>query len=227
MDDLDKALESLRFQIKKEIIDNYFAERVYLEEEIQALDEEIQEYRTAYAQLRRKLCTFYQALGSEAAIVAAMRVLGLKETPAYPEFCALPLAERQRLLAACPAKGLTAWRRHRNRVLSLYEDLQRHNELLEAKHRKILINQRLLNEDIQKFNSAFDFGLIAAQVEAMDGGGEVISGGLMAGEREELSSRMRFKSRKLTEEELPPPLELPPLGRVQERLVQVLAQCYG
>jgi hypothetical protein len=226
MDDLDKALESLRVQIKKEIIDNYFAERVYLEEELQALDEEVQEYQTAHTQLRRQLCALCQALGSEAAIAATMRVLGLKEMPGYQEFCELPEPERQRLLAGCPAKGLTAWRRHRNRVLSLYEDLQRHNGHLQEKYRKILIHLRLINEDIEKFNSSFDFGLIAAQVEAMDGGGEVISGGLMAGEREELSTRMRFKRRKLTDEDLPPPPELPPLTRVKERLVQALAQCY-
>lgn len=37
MDDVDKALEALKVHIKKEIIDNYFADRVYLEEDMEVL----------------------------------------------------------------------------------------------------------------------------------------------------------------------------------------------
>ena len=45
MDEVDKALEALKVHIKKEIVDNYFADRVYLEEEIALLQEEAQAYR--------------------------------------------------------------------------------------------------------------------------------------------------------------------------------------
>ena len=45
MDDLDKALDALKIQIKKEIIDNYFAERCQLEEDHQALEEQVAAYR--------------------------------------------------------------------------------------------------------------------------------------------------------------------------------------
>lgn len=227
MDDLDKALESLRFQIKKEIVDNYFAERVYLEEDIQLLDEEVQDYQKEIARVRQQFLALYQALGSEAAVAAVMRILSLKEWPYYRDFQELPEAGRRRLLAGRRARGLTVWRRHRNLVLGLYEDLLRQNELIKGKYAKITSHLRLVNEDIQKFNSSFDFGLIAAQIEAMEGGGEVISGGLLASEREELSTRMRFKRRKVTDEELPPPLELPPLKEVKSRLIQALSEFYG
>lgn len=227
MDDLDKTLESLRVQIKKEIIDNYFAERVFLEEEIELLHEEVQTYQKEIAKVRQVFCALYQALGSDPAIGAVMRVLGLKDWPYYQDFQQLPETDHMRLLAGRRAFGLTAFRRHRNLVFTLYEDLVRQIEPLRAHYSKIVNHLRLINEDIQKFNSSFDFGLIAAQIEALEGGGEIISGGLLSSEREELSTRMRFKRQKLSDEELPPPPELPPLKQVKERLTQTLAEFYS
>ncbi|MDI6852265.1 MAG: hypothetical protein QME75_01505 [Deltaproteobacteria bacterium] len=227
MDDLEKALDSLRFQIKKEIVDNYFAERVYLEEDIQLLEEEVQDYQKEHAKVRRLVWAIYQALGSEAAAAAVMRLLALKAPPFYQEFQNLPEVERRGLLAGRRIRGFTAWRRHRNLVLDLYEDLVRQTAVLKEKYAKITSHLRLVNEDIQKFNSSFDFGLIAAQIEAMEGGGEVLCGGLECQEREELSTRMRFKRRQLTEEELPPPLELPPLNQIKSRMIQALSEFYA
>jgi hypothetical protein len=224
MDDVDKALDSLKFQIKKEIVDNYFAARVDLEEDIQDLNDKVQTYLQEFTKLRRKFWALYQALGSESAIAAVMQVLGLKEWPYYQDFHRLPEPERRRLLPAQRPWGLTASRRHRNLVFALYEEVVRLIAPLKEQYDKVLIRLRLINEDVQKFNASFDFGLIAAQIEAMEGGGEVISGGLMAGEREELSTRMRFKRQKLTDEDLPRCPDLPPLQQVKDRLAQVLAE---
>ncbi|MCX5893888.1 MAG: hypothetical protein NTW80_13160, partial [Deltaproteobacteria bacterium] len=93
---------------------------------------------------------------------------------------------------------------------------------LRGSYDKILTHLKLLNEDLDKFNLSYDFGLIAAQMEALDGGGQVMSGGLLSPEREELSSRMRFKRRKLDEQELPPPPDLPPLEQIKDRLVSII-----
>jgi hypothetical protein len=228
MDDLEKALDSLRFQIKKEIVDHYFAERIYLEEETQVLQEEVKAYQEETVKVRQTFFSFYQALGSETAIAAVMRTLGLKDWPYYQDFRRLSESERRQFLAGRRRPfGLTAFRRYRNLIFVLYEELLRQIESLKTHYAKILNDLRLLNEDIDKFNRSFDFGLIAAQIEAMEGGGAVISGGLLAGEREELSTRMRFKPQKLSEEELPPPPELPPLAQVKKRLSQTLAEFYG
>ena len=48
MDEVDKALEALKVHIKKEIVDNYFADRVYLEEDTEILHQEAQAYRQEY-----------------------------------------------------------------------------------------------------------------------------------------------------------------------------------
>ena len=225
MDQVDKALEALKVHIKKEIIDNYFADRVYLEEDTEILGQELEAYRREYELLGRRFLALYQALGSEAACSLLMEVLRLKDWPFYGQFCALPEGERPELLKSCPRRGWTAWGRFRNLVLDLYEQLHGAGEHLRATHAKIMTHVKLLNEDIDKFNLSYDFGLIAAQIEALDGGGAVMSGGLLAPEREELSTRMRYKRRKLTDEDLPPAPQLPPLREIKGRLESMLEQC--
>ena len=90
--------------------------------------------------------------------------------------------------------------------------------MLKESYDKIQTHLKLLNEDIDKFNLSYDFGLIAAQMEALEGRSEVMSGGLLSPEREELSTRMRFKRPKLSDEELPPAPDLPPLAEIKGQL---------
>jgi hypothetical protein len=224
MDDgVDKALDALKFHIKKEIVDNYFADRVYLEEELALLQEETGAYRRDACLGSRRFLAFYEALGSDAAIIAATDFLGLKERPYYQQFQELAAALRKELLRPYRRRGFTAARRYRHLVFDVYEDLQRETQKLREQYGKINVHLRLLNEDIDKFNLSYDFGLIAAQIEALEGHQEVLCGGLMCGEREELSTRMRFKRQKLDPEDLAPPPILPPLREIKGRLKEVLA----
>lgn len=222
MDDLDKALEALKVQIKKEIIDNYFAERVYLEEDGQALEDEVADYRQHFAGLSRLFAAFYAALGQEAALDHIIQVLSLTDRPFYEDYRRLTPKAREDLLKKYRRRGFTAWGRYLNLVLDLYQELVTRCRSLREQYDKVLIHLRLHNEDVQKFNQSFDFGLIAAQIEAMEGGEGPIGGGILSEEREELSTRMRFKTKKLTEEELPSPPELPPLDTVKGQLKTIL-----
>lgn len=222
MDDTDRLIDSLRVQIKKEIVDNYFHERVYLEEDAEILAQEAESYRQERELWGRRFMTLYQALGSEAGCQLFMEVLKLDDWPHYQQYCALPEPQRQELLKSCRRRGLTAYRRFRNLILDLYGQIQQDSQKLKETYEKILTHLKLLNEDIDKFNLSFDFGLIAAQIEAMEGRSAPVSGGLLAPEREELSSRMRFKRRKFTDEELAPPPALPPLDRIKDRLVDII-----
>jgi hypothetical protein len=220
MDDTtDRLVAGLKVQIQKEIVDNYFADRVYLEEETELLRQEAEAYRKEYELLGRRFMALYHALGSEAGCSLIMDVLNLKDWPFYEQYCTLANGEREELVKTCQVRGFTAYRRFRNQILDLYELLHRDNVLLQESYDKISTHLKLLNEDIDKYNLSYDFGLIAAQMEALEGRSEVLSGGLLAPEREELSSRMRFKRRKLDEKELPPPPILPPLEQIKDRLV--------
>jgi hypothetical protein len=227
MDDVDKALEALKVHIKKEIIDNYFADRVYLEEDTAVLHQELEDYARDLAALGQRFMALYHALGSQDACGLMMEVLKIKDWPFYPEFCNLSARERQDLLADIRRRGLTAYRRFHNLIFDLYERLQQASVKLHEAYDNIQTHLKLLNEDIDKFNLAYDFGLIAAQIEAMDGGREEgMSGGLLAPEREELSTRMRFKRQKLTDEQLPPAAALPPLAEVQRKLDNFIGKIY-
>lgn len=224
MDDSDRVLESLRVQIKKEIVDNYFANRVNLEEDLDLLRQETESYRKEFELLGRHFMALFQAVGSETGCGQFLEVLNLKGWPFYETYCALPERERQELLKDQRRRGFTASRRFRNLILDLYEQLYRDSESLREHYEKILNRLKLINEDIDKFNLSYDFGLLAAQIEAMEGRGEVISGGLLSPEREELSTRMRFKRRQLTEAELPPPPRLPPPAEIKDRLLEMLSR---
>jgi hypothetical protein len=227
MDDVDKALAALRVHIKKEIVDNYFAERVYLEEDTEVLRQEVESYGRDLALLGRRFMALYQALGSKDACGLLMEVLKIEVWPFYPEYCDLSTDEQYDLLKDIRRRGLTAYRRFRNLIFELYERLQQESVKLHEAYTKIQTHLKLLNEDINKFNLAYDFGLIAAQIEAMDGGrDEAMSGVMLAPEREELSTRMRFKRQKLTDEQMPPVPALPALTAVQRKLDSMIGKIY-
>ncbi len=224
VDDSDRVIESLTGQIKREIVDHYFADRVYLEEELGALRQEAEAYRKDFEALGRRFLALYQAVGSEAGCERLLGILRLQDLPFYEQFTGLPEAKRQDLLKGCRRRGFTAGRRFRNLILDLYEQLYREGESLRALYEKTLTHLKLINEDIDKFNLTYDFGLLAAQIEAMEGRGEVISGGLLSPEREELSTRMRFKHQKLSNEELPPAPRLPAPDQIKDRLLEMIAR---
>lgn len=227
MDDVDKVLDALRVHIKKEIVDNYFADRVYVEEDTELLHQEVQAYVRDLASLGKRFMALYQALGSKEACARMMEVLKLEVWPFYQEYGNLSGREQFELLQDTRRRGLTFYRRFRNLIVDLYERLQRESVPLHEAYTKIQTHLRLLNEDIDKFNLSYDFGLIAAQMEAMDGGREEsMSGALLSTEREELSTRMRFKRQKLTEEQLPPVPVLPPLTEIHRKLDSLIERIY-
>jgi hypothetical protein len=227
MDEVDKVLDALKVHIKKEIVDNYFADRVYVEEDTELLVQEIQDYTRDMAALGRRFMALYQALGAKEACARMMEFLKLEPWPFYPEYSNLSGREQLELLQDTRRRGLTAYRRFRNLISDLYDRLQQESVKLQETYTKIQTHLKLLNEDINKFNLSYDFGLIAAQMEALDGGREEsMSGGLLAPEREELSTRMRFKRQKVTDEQLPPAPVLPPLAEIQRKLDSLIESVY-
>ena len=206
-------IEALKVHIKKEIVDNYFVDRVYLEEDMDLLLQEAASYRQEVESVSRRFWLFTTPW-VEPVAVWSWRSWTSRNGLFTNQILGLGAEERQVLVEIYRRWGFPASRRHCNR-LWMSDELQRELEKLREQYAKILTHQRLLNEDIDKFNLSYDFGLIAAQMEALEGHDEVLYGGLLSPEREELSTRMRFKRRKLDEQELPPAAEFATAGADQ------------
>ena len=110
---VDKVLDALKVHIKKEIVDNYFADRVYVEEDTELLHQEVQDYARGMASLGRRFMALYHALGSKEACARMMEFLKLEPWPFYPEYGNLSGREQLELLripaaAASPPTAASA-----------------------------------------------------------------------------------------------------------------------
>ncbi|OPX19690.1 MAG: hypothetical protein BZ151_07840 [Desulfobacca sp. 4484_104] len=227
MSDIDHTLESLKIFIKKEIIDNYFAERNYLEEDFELLQEKVAAYRTEARQVARRFAALYQALGSEAGISAVCQALRIADRPFYDEFQQMDRKERQALLRHYHPRGLTKRRRFKQLIHEIYEQLRQQVEHLQESYAKVAAHCQLFNEDIVRFNTNYDFNLITAQIEGLEGEETCLPGGLSAQDREALAARMAFRRYDLEKADLPPAPKMPPLKEIRSRLDQALDQIYG
>ncbi len=86
MDEVDRTLDALKVHIKKEIVDNYFADRVYLEEDTDLLHQEVHSYVNDLDMLRKRFMALYHAVGSKDAGGLLMNVLKIEGWPFYQEY---------------------------------------------------------------------------------------------------------------------------------------------
>lgn len=220
--DFDHALQSLKMFIKKEILDNYFAERTFLEEDLEDLRQKEQEYRQELAKVIPVFAALYSLLRSEAAAAAFGRLLGRRDKPFYEAARQVPPAEREAVLKIFKPRGWTAKGRLKHQLYDLYNYLQPAVKKLKERQNKLLVHWRLHNEDVKKFNENFDFNLIASQMEALEGEKVAMESGLSAADRDALAARMRLRRQELAPEVLEEVPELPPLAQVKRELARLV-----
>lgn len=224
MVDFDQTLNILRMQIKKEIIDNYFAERTYLEEDLELLAKKEREYESELDRALPVFAAFYQLLRSDAAIQAVLQLWGVTERPFYLDCRQVSPQEKQAVLDRFKPHGWTAKGRLKNQIYELYEHLQKTALELKKKQQQVAAHCELFNEDVQKFNDNFDFNLISAQVEAMDGETTTLESGLSAADRDALATRMLLRKKALKSCVLVTAPVLPPLGAIKKKLGRIIDQ---
>lgn len=222
MVDFDQTLNMLKMHIKKEIVDNYFAERAYLEEDLELLAKKEEEHEKELKQALPLFAAFYQLIPNNAAMSEILRLWGVSERPYYQECSQVPPAEKQAVLEKYKPHGWTARRRLKNRIYDLYRDLQKLSQDLRKKQRQVAAHCELYNEDVEKFNQNFDFNLISSQVEAMDGQSTPMESGLSALDRDALAARMRLRKKILRSCLLVTMPELPPLDAIKKKLGNII-----
>jgi hypothetical protein len=224
MVDFDQTLNILKMHIKKEIIDNYFAERTYLEEDLELLGKKEQEYETELARALPVFAAFYQLLHTDAAIGMVQQLWGVSERLLYQECRQVSPAEKQTVLEKFKPHGWTAKGRLKNQVYELYDHLSKTAQDLRKKQQQVAAHCQLYNEDIEKFNLNYDFNLISAQIEAMDGEEMPLESGLSALDREALAARMVLRKKVLKSCALVTMPELPPLEAIKKKLGSIIDQ---
>ncbi|MBM4286699.1 MAG: hypothetical protein FJ135_00870 [Deltaproteobacteria bacterium] len=224
MADFEHTLHMLKFFIKKEIIDNYFAERTYLEEDLELLQRKEKEYEAELDRALPVFAAFYHLLGSEAAIAAVLKLWGAQTRPGFPEYQQVSPAARQAVLEKFPPHGWTARGRLKNQIFDLYKQVHKTAQDLRKKQLQVAAHCELYNEDVEKFNRNYDFNLIAAQVEALEGHETPLESGLSATDREAMSARMLLHKKVPKACILVTMPELPPLDAIKKKLGRIIDQ---
>ncbi len=98
MVDFDHTFNMLKMHIKKEIVDNYFAERAYLEEDLEVLAKKEEEYESEFNRALPIFAAFYQLVPTNAAMSAILQLWGVTERPLSPEVNQVSPAEKQAVL---------------------------------------------------------------------------------------------------------------------------------
>jgi hypothetical protein len=224
MVDFDHAVNMLKMHIKKEIVDNYFAERSFLEQDLEELAKKEEEYKSELQQKLPLFAAFYRLIPATAAMSAILQLWGVSERPYSPECSQVSQQAIQAVLDNYKPHGWTAGGRLKNQIYALYQDLQKAAQSLRKKQQQVAAHCELYNEDVEKFNQNFDFNLISAQVDSMNGGDMPMEGGLSALDRETMAARMRLRKKILTACVLVTMPELPPLDAVKKKLGRIIDQ---
>ena len=224
MGDFDHTLNVLKMHIKKEIIDNYFAERMYLEEDLELLAQKEKDYEIELNRALPIFAALYQLLRTDAAIAAVMQLWGVAERPYYHDCRQVSPAEKQAVLDKFKSHGWTAKGRLKNQIYELYDHLQKTAQQLRKKQQQVSAHCELYNEDVEKFNLNYDFNLISAQVEALDGEEFSLESGLSAADREAMSAKMLLRKKALKSYVLATMPELPPLDAIKKKLGRIIDQ---
>ena len=224
MADFDHAVNMLKMHIKKEIVDNYFAERSFLEQDLEELAKKEEEYQIELKQKLPLFAAFYQLIPTNAAMSALLQLWGVSERPYYQECSQVSQPARQAVLDNYRPHGWTASGRLKNQIYDLYQDLQKAAQVLRKKQQQVAAHCELYNEDVVKFNENFDFNLISSQVDSMEGQDMPMEGGLSALDREALAARMRLRKKVLGSCVLVTMPELPPLDAIKKKLGRIIDQ---
>jgi hypothetical protein len=224
MADYDHTLNVLKMHIKKEIIDNYFAERTYLEEDLELLAQKEKEYEIELNRTLPIFAAFYQLLQKDAAITAVARLWGQSEPPFYQDCRQVSPAEKQAVLDKFKPHGWTSRGRLKNQIYDLYHHLQKAAQELRQKQLKAAAHCELYNEDVDRFNLNYDFNLISSQIEAMEGEEIPLESGLSALDREALAARMQLRKKTLKSCALATTPIMPDLDTVKKNLGRIIDQ---
>ncbi len=155
-------VDGLLFEIKQEIIDNFFGERRRLEEERAACQELVEEQRARVRGLKRSQARLRRLLLDERALQGFCTLAG-SEPAAFPP-ANVPKGKPQ--LAHRP-RGLTLASRYSDLLSRAYEDLAERAEACAEGQAELEAALRLYREDVEHYQRNYDVLSIVAVLNRM------------------------------------------------------------
>jgi len=164
----DDFLNSLSYQVKEEVINNYLHERLILEQEIEEYREAVEKYRTIEAEVRKTRDDLAGLLVTSENFQKFFQRLGF--TP--PPLARLGSANAEGRPPACPAglslKGFTHKGRYLKLIFEAYALLHQKAEEAGQAADEVLALAGEINEDIKNFHNNHDIVTIINFLKSMD-----------------------------------------------------------
>ncbi len=220
----------LSYEIRKELADRYFGFRKLIEEDKQALDEQVRfQTITIEQQICLDLVRIYILLKDKELIDKFLDLTGLAEDMYYDQYVIESPTIRQRVFATVKARGLTKAGRFVNLVLDSYDRLVAHVEKYREKFGELLESQETIEEEIRLFYQKNDLGNIMGFLRSLDTAG-IDKASLEAGgglsSTEELEKKLRVEPPRPIGQLLPLIPPLVPLRQIRKKLKNLAKQAY-
>ncbi len=223
--DIGKAMA---YQIKREVAQRYFGYRKIIEEDKQALEKMVEDFKNRFDELKaRELARIHLLLKDPELIKEFHSLLGwdMKDLDMAPQ---LSERERKQLLEDLEPHGLTAKARYINMVVDAYKELHRRWEELHDLYEEILDEAEVVNEEIKRFKSKFSLDEILSFFRTLEKD-EVLSSSLgeqaPQGHTQKLAEQMSFETIDV-HELLPFFPSLPDLEKIRKKLKKIAARAY-
>jgi len=164
----DDFLNSLSYQVKEEVVNNYLHERLILEEEIEEYREALDKYRALEAEVQKARDDLACLLVTPENFQKFFQCLGFRQSP----LARLGPANAQRRPPACPVglspKGFTNKGKYLKLTFQTYALLHQKAEEARQAAEAVLALAEEINQDIKNFNNNHDIITIISFLKSMD-----------------------------------------------------------
>lgn len=220
----------LSYEIRKELADRYFGFRKVIEEDKQALDEQVRfQTITIEQQICLDLVRIYILLKDKELIDKFLSLVGLAEDMYYDQYVVESPTIRQRVFETVKVRGFTKAGRFVNLILDSYDSLVTHVENYRDKFGELQQSQETIEEEIKLFYQKNDLGNIMGFLRSLDSS-EADKSSIGAGgglcNIDELEKKMRVEPPQPICQLLPLIPPLVPLRQIRKKLKNLAKQAY-
>lgn len=219
----DDLVSALQEAVRQEVLENYFRERLVIEEECNIVKEEASSFHGGMSATVNQRIQLALLLVEPAAATAFFEVAGMTLPADYHEHVPRPPLPLKR------TGGLTRCRKYLNLVKAVYTEVWTHYHTLREEYRHLHKLVAEVNADIKHFEANHDMLALTAYMRSLDPGElqrrKIMGVNFSHGETSAAAARLSFKAFNTEKLELtsePPNLQAP--SRVMEKTEPMLLE---